>query len=145
MNKNRTILVIEDDKKVFEMINTVVEQYGEVIHERAVDCAIGALQEYGTFDLLIVDLKIIARGLSSNQMVEYRDMEGYAFLNEFYWKNAKDDQERKHLEETTIICSRYKAEFEKKYPSMSKKLILISKDTGFIGKLKTQIKKIFDE
>ncbi len=142
---NKTVLVVEDDKKVFDMINTIVEQYGDVVHERAVDGAIGALKEYCSFDLLIVDLKIIAQGLTSDQMVEYRDMEGYAFLNEFYWKTAKDDQERRHLEETTIICSRYKAAFEKKYPSMSKKLILISKDTGFVGKLKTQIKKILNE
>lgn len=145
MNNNKTILVVEDDKLVFDMINAVVEPYGQVIHERAVDGAIGALNEYGSFDLLIVDLKIVAQGLTSTQMVEYRDMEGYAFLKEFYWKGAKDEQEKEHLMGKTIICSRYKSTFEKKYPTEAKQLTLVSKDTGFVGKLQTQIKKIFDE
>jgi len=142
---NKVILIIEDDKKVFEMINSCVSQFGSVVHERAVDGAIGALEEYDSFDLVIVDLKILAQGLNLEQMVLYRDMEGLGFLKEYYWEKAPNEEEKSRRKATTIICSRYTEDLRSEFPDDAKSLVLISKESGFVGKLQARVRKLLSD
>ena len=139
---SKKILVLEDDNKVFNMILPVLSQYGTVEQVRAVDEAIGSFNENGDFDLVIVDLKIIAEGLSSEQMVNYCDMEGLAFLIEYYLK-AKDEKESEDLAKKIIICSRYTANLERKFPEQSKWFMKVQKGDGFVGRLDSMVRKLF--
>lgn len=141
---NKSILIVEDDKRVYEMINNVVSRYGTVEHVRAVDGAIGAFEaSEDFFDLVVLDLKVVAQGLTQEQMVQYRDMEGLAFINEYYLRDVKDDEEIKQISKTIVICSRYTADFEKRFPKQASQFTLITKNNGFIKKLESHVNKLF--
>lgn len=140
MRKKR-VLVVEDDFKVFNMLkNTLDSSSFEIIRVRAVDQAVGAVEEEDPFDCYVVDLSILASGLTLEEMAKFQNREGYAFLKNYLWKGT--EEEVKELKNKTIICSRYTKEFEKELRGRIDDLQMILKDKGFEEKLARKIEKI---
>lgn len=138
MNK---ILFIEDDVNVFEMYKNELDSSYEIVRVRAVDEAIGANDEEGPFDCYVVDLQVLAFGLTLGEMAEYKDMEGYAFIKNYLWKD-KTKEQIKELKKRTIICSRYILDLKKLYRNEIDGLNLVDKSKGFEKKVITLIKLI---
>lgn len=108
--EKKKVLVVEDSGAVFNMLENLLDKSKyEVERARAVDEAIGAVRENGPFDCCVVDLQIIAYGLSIEEMDEYQDREGYALLKNYLWKEDKIQKSQ------TIICSRYISSFKKEF------------------------------
>lgn len=138
----KKILVVEDDGKVYKMLLDQFEpSLFEVVRVRAVDEAIGAVEENGPFDCFVVDLWILAVGLTLEEMDEYFHREGYAFLKNYLWsgelKRYKWEKKEKgkiinELKCKTIICSRYVDDFKKEHPGeFSDEQLINKKDPGF--------------
>lgn len=138
MNK---ILFIEDDVNVFEMYKNELDSSYETVRVRAVDEAIGANDEEGPFDCYVVDLQVLAFGLTLREMAEYKNMEGYAFIKNYLWKD-KTKEQIKELNKRTIICSRYILDLKKLYRDEIDGLNLVDKSKGFEKKVITLIKLI---
>jgi len=142
MNEGKKILIVEDNEGVFKMMEKELDSSTFFVKRaRAVDEAVGALGKYGPFDCIVVDLQILAMGLTLEQMEKYQDREGYAFLKEFLWKGGKDE-EVKELKSKTIICSRYVSGFKKEYRNEMDGLTLVDKTPGFEKEVTSLIKKI---
>lgn len=150
----KKILVVEDDRKIFDMIVSSLDSSSfEVIRARAVDEALGAVEEEGPFDCIVVDLSILANGLTLEQMEKYRHLEGYAFLKEYLWtgtlENYKWNEEEKEtkvekLRSKTIICSRYIKLLEETFGDEVGDLKIVLKDKGFEKEVTSLIKNIFN-
>ena len=142
MNEKKKILIVEDSEGVFKMMEKELDSSTFFAKRaRAVDEARGALGKYGPFDCIVVDLQILAIGLTLEQMDEYQDREGYAFLKEYLWK-GKTEEEVKELKAKTIICSRYVSGFKKEYRNEIDGLTLVDKTQGFEEEVASLIKKI---
>ena len=100
MERNKRILIVEDDGNIYRMFEKVINSDIDLVRARAVDEAVGALEE-DTFDCYVIDLQIISSGLTFKEMVEYRDLEGYAFLKKHLWKG--NDNEVKRIKAKTIM------------------------------------------
>lgn len=137
----KRILVIEDDGLVYKMLkNALDSSLFELVRARAVDEAIGAVEEDGPFDCFVVDLSIFASGLSLEEMAEYHRREGYAFLKNYLWQGT--EEEVNELKRKTIICSRYVNDFRKEYGDEVDGLQMVLKDKGFETKVASLIEKI---
>ena len=138
----KKILVVEDDGMVYKMLMKEIDQsLFDISRVRAVDEAMGAIEEEGPFDCFVVDLWILASGLTLEEMDEYYQREGYAFLKNHLWKDKTED-EVKELKRKTIICSRYVNEFKKDYRSEVEGLQMVLKDYKFEKKVAELVKKI---
>lgn len=138
----KKILVVEDDGMVYKMLKKEIDQsLFDISRVRAVDEAMGAIEEEGPFDCFVVDLWILASGLTLEEMDEYYQREGYAFLKNHLWKDKTED-EVKELKRKTIICSRYVNEFKKDYRSEVEGLQMVLKDYKFEKKVAELVKKI---
>lgn len=137
----KKILIVEDDGMVFKMLkNELDPSFFEIVRARAVDEAMGAIEEEGFFDCYIVDLWILASGLTVEEMDEYHQREGYAFLKHL-WKEKTED-EVKELKRKTIICSRYVNNLKKEYRNKVDGLHLVLKDYKFEKKVTELVKQI---
>ena len=87
----KRILVVEDDLLIFRMLNKSLDSSYDIVRARAVDEAIGAVEEDGPFDCFVVDLSIYASGLTLEEMALYKRREGYAFLKNYLWKGNEND------------------------------------------------------
>lgn len=126
----KRILIVEDDGLVYKMlINALDTSLYEIVRVRAVDEAIGAVEEDGPFDCFVVDLSILATGLKLEEMAEYQRREGYAFLENYLWKGS--EEEIKELKRRTVICSRYVNDFRKEHREGNDGLKTVLKDKGF--------------
>ena len=148
MNERKKILIAEDSGRVFNMLMVELDPtIWNVLRVRAVDEAIGAVNTSGPFDCFVIDLQILATGLTLDEMDKYQDLEGYAFLKEHLWK-GKTDEEVKALRSRTIICSKYVENFKKKYRNEIEGLIIINKEKkdkkeqGFEKKVASLVKEI---
>lgn len=142
MGKIKRILIVEDAGPVYKMFEDVIDSNFDLVRVRAVDEAIGALEEY-QFDCYVVDLQIISSGLTFAEMVEYRDLEGYVFLKKYLWKG--NDNEIKQIKAKTIICSRFIEELENKCKENNDSLDglnIILKEKGFEKNVASLIYKI---
>lgn len=149
---SKKILVVEDHGKVYKMLeNALAPSSFEIVRARAVDEAIGAVEEDGPFDCFVVDLWILATGLTLEEMNDYHKREGYIFLKNYLWSGKLDhykwnedekEQKIKELKSKTIICSRYVDDFKKKHPGEFREEQLINKDYGFEKKVADFVKKI---
>lgn len=138
----KKILFVEDCGSIFEMMkNQLNETNYEFKRARAVDEAIGAEEVYGPFDCYVIDLQILSYGLSLNEMAEYQDREGYAFIKNYLWKD-KDEEQIKEIKSNIIICSRYVLNFKKEYRNEIEGMYLIDKTKGFEKEVESLIKKI---
>lgn len=137
----KKILFIEDNGSVFEMLKNELDSSYEIERVRAVDEAMGAEEEFGPFDCYVVDLQILAFGLTLSEMSEFQDREGYAFVKNYLLKN-KTNEEIKVLKSKIIICSRYVLEFKKEYRNEIEGLILVDKTKGFEKTVVSLINKI---
>jgi len=137
----KKILVVEDDGKVFKMLENQLDLSSfEIERARSVAEAIGAVEEAGPFDCFVVDLSILATGLKLEEMEKYQRREGYAFLKNYLWKGTEDII--KDLKRKTIICSRYVNDFIKEYRDEVDSLQMVLKDKGFEKKVASLIEKI---
>ena len=140
--EKKKVLIVEDNGNVFTMLeNELDSSVFDVVRVRAIDEARGALEEEGPFDCFVVDLQILAIGLTLEEMDKYQNMEGYAFLKEYVWDN-KTDEEVKELKSKTIICSRYVSELKKEYRNEIDGLNLVDKTMGFEKVVASLVKKI---
>lgn len=137
----KKILFVEDDVYVFEMYKNELGSTYEIHRARAVDEAIGTDVEYGPFDCYVVDLLILAFGLNLKEMAEYKNMEGYAFIKEYLWKD-KTDEQIKELKSKIVICSRYILDLKKVYRDEIDGLHLVDKTKGFEKEVASLIKQI---
>lgn len=137
----KKILFIEDNGSIFEMLKNELGLSYKIERVRAVDEAIGAEEEEGPFDCYIVDLQILAFGLTLSEMSEYQDREGYAFVKKCLFKD-KTDEEIKEVKSKIIICSRYVLDFKKEYRDEIEGLNLVDKTKGFEKKVAKLIKQI---
>lgn len=138
----KKVLVVEDSILIFNMLkNELDSSVFDLVRVRAVDEAIGALEEDGPFNCFVVDLQILAVGLDLEEMDKYQDREGYAFLKEYVWKD-KTEEEVKELKSKTIICSRYVPSFKKEYRNEINGLNLVDKIPGFEKGVASLVKKI---
>lgn len=108
------ILIVEDDGYIFKMIQDIFSSDLELVRARGVDEAIGEYLYNGPFNCFIIDLQIIASGLTEDEMVNFQSREGYALLKNYIWKNLTEEQ-IKTMKSQTIICSRYINDFKKEY------------------------------
>lgn len=142
MNEKKKILIVEDNEGVFKMMEKELDSSTVFVKRaRAVDEAIGALRKYGPFDCFVVDLQILAMGLTLEQMEKYQDREGFAFLKEYAW-DGKKDEELKQMKSKTIICSRYVSGFKKEYRNEIDGLALVDKTPGFEKEVASLVKEI---
>ena len=147
---NKKVLIVEDDIGVFEMLKNSLESSFDLIRARSVSEAIGAVEEEGPFDCFVVDLSILALGLTPEEMRDFQRREGYAFLKNYLWqgklKNYKWDGDNlekvKELKSKTIICSRYANDFRKEIRSKADGLKLVLKDYGFEKKVANFVKAL---
>ena len=137
----KKILIIEDKENVFQMYKNELGTSYEIYRARAVDEAIGAMEEVGPFDCYVVDLQILSFGLTLKEMARYQDREGYAFIKHYLLKEKEDDEIKK-LKSKIIICSRYILNFKKEYWDEIDGLILVDKTKGFEKKVALLIKRI---
>lgn len=137
----KKVLFVEDNGSVFEMLKRQLDSSYEIERVRAVDEAIGADEDKGPFDCYVVDLQILAFGLTLSEMSEYQDREGYAFIKNYLFKDKTDVEIRK-LKSKIIICSRYVLDFRKEFKDEIEGLILVDKTKGFEKKVVSLIKKI---
>ena len=125
------MLIVEDSGAVFEMLENELDiSRFKVDRARAVDEAIGYFEDDVTYDCCVVDLQILAYGLTIEEMDEYQDREGYALLKNYLWKKGKIKKSQ------TIICSRYIRDFIKENEKDIKRLKeeglkLVDKVKGF--------------
>ena len=141
------VLIVEDDRKIYEMLKDELGSGYEFIRVRSVDEAIGeyeAMKKTGfSFHCFIIDLAIIASGLDKQEMVDYEKREGFALLKKI-WKKYPNDEE--YVRKSTIICSRYVSEFEKEHlkDDELKHLSLKVKKEGFEKDVKKAVNKIIN-
>ena len=137
------VLIVEDDRKIYEMLQEELGSDYELIRARSVDEAIGEYEskkkEGLSFHCFIIDLAIIASGLTEQEMVDYERREGFALLKKI-WEKYPNDEE--YIRKRTIICSRYTSDFEKEYSNELKHLCLITKKKGFERDVKKGVNKI---
>lgn len=136
----KKILIVEDDVLVYQMLEDALRPSFDIVRARAVDEACGAVEKKGPFDCFVVDLNILASGLSVADMAKYKRREGYAFLKNHLWKGTED--EIKELKRKTIICSRYATDFKKEFKGEIEDLQIVLKNTGFEKKVLELIEKI---
>lgn len=106
--EKKNVLIVEDNGAVFDMIkNELDSSKFKVVRARAADQAIGYFEDNATFDCCVVDLQILAYGLTIEEMDEYQDREGYALLKNYLWRKGIIKKSQ------TIICSRYIPDFIK--------------------------------
>jgi len=111
------------------------------------------VEEEGPFDCFVVDLSILALGLTNDEMVNYQRREGYAFLKNYLWQgkleNYKwegDNPEKvKELKGKTIICSRYANDLRKEIRNEADGIKMVLKDYGFEKKVVDLVKAICHE
>jgi CheY-like chemotaxis protein len=137
----KKILFVEDNGSVFEMLKSELDSSYKTERVRAVDEAMDAEEEIGPFDCYVVDLQILAFGLTLSEMSEYQDREGYAFIKNFLFKDKTEEEIRK-LKSKIIICSRYVLNFKKEFKDEIEGLILVDKTKGFEKKVVSLINKI---
>jgi len=139
------VLIVEDDGKIYKMLQEELESDYKLIRVRAVDEAIGAyrfMKKKGlSFDCFIIDLALIASGLTDQEMDDYENKEGFAFLKKI-WKEHPEDEE--YVRARTIICSRYISKLQTEHlEDELKYLSLISKeDKEFERKVTEAVNKI---
>lgn len=136
------IFIVEDEGNIYNLINEIFSDDFELFRTRSVDEAIGNYKYNGPFDCFIIDLQIIASGLSENEMVNFQRREGYALLKNYIWKDLTDEQ-IKTMKSQTIICSRYIDDFQKEYSKEELSgLTLITKKIDLPKKIKNAVNKI---
>lgn len=141
----KKILIIEDDGNIYRMIVDELDQSTfEIVRVRSVIEARGAVDEDGPFACFVVDLSIIADGLTLEEMAEYPRREGYAFLKHYLWA-GKTENEVKKMKRKTIICSRYVNDFKKEFRNEVEGLQMVLKDYRFEKKISNLVKKILNE
>ena len=137
----KKILIVEDDGKIFKMLENALALFPcEIERARSVAEAIGEVEENGPFDCYVIDLSILALGLTLEEMDKYQSREGYAFLKNYMWSGTED--EIKELKRKTVICSRYVNDFKKEYGDEVDGLKMVLKDKGFEKKVVGYIEKI---
>lgn len=137
----KKVLFVEDDIYVFEMYKNELESSFEIYRVRAVDEAIAADVKYGPFDCYVIDLQILAFGLTLSEMAEYQNIEGYAFVKNYLWKD-KNEQQIKEIKSKLVICSRYILDLKKLYKDEIDGLNLVDKTKGFEKEVASLINKI---
>ncbi len=149
----KKVLIVEDDINVFEMFKKSLGSSFQLVRARSVSEAIGAVEDEGPFDCFVVDLSILALGLTPEEMIDYQRREGYAFLKNYLWQgkleNYKwegDNPEKvKELKGKTIICSRYTIDLRKEIRSEADGIKMVLKDYGFEKKVVDLVKAICHE
>lgn len=147
----KKILIVEDDGRIYNMIKAELDPSSfEIVRARAVDVAIGAVEEDGPFDCFVIDLNILGTGLTLEEMANYKRREGYAFLKNHLWSGKlknylwQENEKEKKVEELkskTIICSRYVDKFEDELLNDFNKEQLIKKDKEFERKVAKLVNK----
>ena len=138
---SKKILIVEDEGNAFKMLKDELDPSSfKIVRARAVDEAIGAVEEEGPFDCFVVDLSIIATGLALKEMAEYQRREGYAFLKNYLWQGT--EEEIKKLKSKTIICSRYVRDFRKEHGDEVDDMQIVLKDYGFEKTVASLVEKI---
>ena len=136
----KKILLVEDEINILRMLEEAIDPHIEIVRVRAVDEALGAVEEDGPFDCFIVDLQIVPKGLTFEEMVDFQNREGYAFLIKFW--EGKNEEVITQLKAKTIICSGFIREFKKEYTNDIKGLLLVDKNKGFEKKISLLVNKI---
>lgn len=147
---NKKVLIVEDDINVFNMLKNSLGSSFQLVRARSVSEAKGAVEEEGPFDCFVVDLSILALGLTNEEMVNYQRREGYALLKNYLWQgkleNYKwegDNPEKvKELKSKTIICSRYTIDLRKEIRGEADGIKMVLKDYGFEKKVVDFVKAI---
>lgn len=147
---NIKILIVEDDFNIFQMLKNELDSSYVLIRARSVAEAIGAVEEEGPFDCFVVDLSILALGLTPKEMADYQRREGYAFLKNYLWQGKLENyqwegdnpKKVRELKNKTIICSRYTNDFRKEVRGEADGLQMVLKDYGFEKKVVDLVKRI---
>lgn len=137
--ERKKILLVEDEFQIVSILEHELDSFVEIVRVRAVDEALGAVEEDGPFHCYVVDLQIIPKGLTFDEIAEYQNMEGYAFLKKFWEKGT---EEIAMLKSKTIICSGFIPEFKKEYQDEIKGLFLVEKKLGYEKTLVSIINRI---
>lgn len=137
--EKKKILIVEDNGNIFNMLeNELDSSIYHVERAKAVDEAKSAVKVTGPFDCCVVDLQLLALGLTIEEMDNYQDREGYALLKNYLWKADKNPIQKSQ----TIICSKYIKQFKKEFRNEINGLFLVDKDKGFEKIVAALIKKI---
>lgn len=147
---NKKVLIVEDNYDVYNMLKRELESSFELIRARSVVEAMGAVEEDGPFDCFVVDLSILAKGLTTEEMAEYQRREGYAFLKNYLWEGklenyrweGENPEKVKDLKSKAIICSRYANDLKKEIRSEADGLKIVLKISGFEKTVIDLVKKI---
>lgn len=147
---NKKVLIVEDNYDVFNMLIKGLDSTFDLIRARSVVEALGAVEEDGPFDCFVVDLSILAKGLTTKEMADFQRREGYAFLKNYLWQGklknyeweGENPEKVKDLKSKTVICSRYVNDFKKENRSEVDSLQMILKDSRFENKVVNLVKKI---
>lgn len=137
--EKKKVLIVEDDGNIFNMLKNELD--GSIYHverAKAVDEAKSAVKVIGPFDCCVVDLQLLAFGLTIEEMDNYQDREGYALLKNYLWKAEKNPIQKSQ----TIICSKFIKQFMKEFRNEINGLSLVDKDKGFEKIVASLIKKI---
>lgn len=142
MAQKKRILIVEDNLLQYKYLEEILLKSLpeiEIVRARAVDEAIGEYTNNGPFDCMIVDLSITAYGLTVEEMVKYRQFEGYGLLKEHIWgKDKKEEDTVEDLRAKTIICSGFIDDFKQKFGNDLDCLKMVSKQSA------NQAKEIVD-
>lgn len=136
------ILVVDDDGNIYNLINEAFDDDFELIRARSVDEAVGEFRYNGTFDCFIIDLQIIASGLTEEEMVYFQKREGYALFKNYLCREMNNEQIMQ-MKTRTIICSRYINDFVKEYSKEELNgLTLVIKKIGMVNEIRKEVNRI---
>lgn len=142
------VLILEDDGAIFEMLDEALNNQYELKRAQSVDEAYGeyleSIENNSEFFCYVIDLQLFSSGLTPEEMVEFRRVEGYGFLKKYLFKD-KTDKQISQLKKRIIICSRYVREFKSTYKKEASELILIDKKPGLGKTMKQEMDKIAKE
>jgi len=136
------VLIVEDEGNIFDMIKGEMdnEEY-KFVRARSVAKAIDRYEE-SKFDCYVVDLRIGSLGLEEQEMVDFYNFEGYAWIKK-YVLNSMRKEEILDFKKKTIICSKYVTLFQENYPMEEiKDFNFVNKEDNFESKLKECIIQI---
>ena len=110
------VLIIEDQGNIFDIIKgEMSEKKYEFVRVRNVAQAIDEY-EYAKspFDCYVVDLQIDSLGLTEQEMVDFFNFEGYAWMKNYVFNSMKE-KDILDFKKKTIICSKYVTKFQNSY------------------------------
>ena len=141
------VLIVEDEGNIFDMIKDEMDEKDyEFVRVRNVAQAIGEYKyAESPFNCYVVDLQIGSLGLLPQEMADFFNLEGYAWIKKYVFNSMKE-KEILDFKKKTIICSKYVTKFQNSFPPKEiDGFSLVNKEPHFESKVKKLITQICEK